>query len=122
MKLEEAIYSWYTTEKSSIFVNFLEKNFARFNTGNSFTTKYKILKTDLPQLFPKAIKSLSNIQYIYSYSVKYLKHANKDINVTFIGGSKDTLDLFVAVYRSILKTWLMILDKQVFKDTYKSLD
>lgn len=121
MKLEEAVRSRHTTEEGTIFVNFLGKNFARFNAGDSFTAEYKILRADLSQLFLEATKSLGNVEYIYGDSVKYLQQIDKDINVTFTVGSKDIFDLVVVADGSTSKTRLLILDKQVLKDSYKSL-
>ena len=121
MKLEEAVRSRHTTEEGTRFVNPLGKSFARFNAGDSFTAEYEILRADLSQLFLEATEGLSKIKYQYGDSVKSLEQTDKDINVTFTGGSKDTFDLVIAADGSTSKTRSMILDKPVLKDSYKFL-
>ena len=121
MKLEEAVRSRHTTEEGTRFVNPLGKIFAQFNAGDSFTAEYEILRADLSQLFLEATEGLGKVKYIYGDSVKSLEQIDKDINVTFTGGSKDTFDLVVAADGSTSKTRSMILDEQVLKDSYKFL-
>ena len=121
MKLEEAIRSRHTTEEGTIFLNSTGKTFAQFNAGDTFTAEYEILRADLSQLFLEATEGLSNIQYIYGDSVKSLEQTDKDVNVTFTGGSKDTFDLVVAADGSTSKTRSLILDEQILKDSYKVL-
>ncbi|MCJ1356191.1 MAG: hypothetical protein MMC33_006185 [Icmadophila ericetorum] len=121
MKLEEAVRSRHTSEEGTTFLNSSGKNFAQFNAGDSFTAEYEILRADLSQLFLEATEGLGNVQYIYGDSVKSLEQKNKDINVTFTGGSKDTFDLVVAADGSTSKTRSLILDKKVLKDSYNFL-
>ncbi|CAF4137546.1 unnamed protein product [Adineta steineri] len=121
MKLIEGVRSRHTTEEGTAFLNSSGKVFAQFNVGDSFTAEYEILRADLAGLFLEATEGLGNIQYIYGDSVKSLEQTNKDINVTFTGGSKDTFDLVVAADGSTSKTRSLILDDQVLKDTYNFL-
>ena len=121
MKLEEALRSRHTTEEGTRFVNSSGKTFAQFNAGDVFTAEYEILRADLSQIFLQATEGLGNVQYIYGDSVKSLVQTDKDINVTFTGGSKDTFDLVVAADGSTSKTRSLILDEQVLKDSYKFL-
>ena len=121
MKLEEAVRSRHTTEEGIRFVNPLGKIFAQFNAGESFTAEYEILRGDLSQLFLEATEGLGKVKYIYGDSVKSVQQTDKDINVTFAAGSKDTFDLVVAADGSTSKTRSMILDEQVLKDSYKFL-
>ena len=121
MNLEEAVRSRHTTEEGTRFVNPLGKSFAQFNAGESFTAEYEILRADLSQLFLDATEGLGKVKYIYGDSVKSLEQTDRDINVTFIGGSKDKFDLVVAADGSTSKTRSMILDEQVLKDSYNFL-
>ena len=121
MKLEEAIRSRHTTEEGTTFLNASGKVFAQFNAGDAFTAEYEILRADLSQLFLEATEGLGNVQYIYGDSVKSLQQTDRDINVTFTGGSKDTFDLVVAADGSTSKTRSLILDEQVLKDSYNFL-
>lgn len=121
MKLEEAVRSRYTTEEGTRFINSSGKTFAQFDAGDIFTAEYEILRADLSQLFLDATQGLRNVQYIYGDSVKSLEQTDKDVNVTFSGGSKKTFDLVVAADGSTSKTRSMILDDQVLKDSYKIL-
>ena len=121
MNLEEAVRSRHTTEEGTRFVNALGKSFAQFNAGESFTAEYEILRADLSQLFLDATEGLGKVKYIYGDSVKSLEQTDRDINVTFIGGSKDKFDLVVAADGSTSKTRSMILDEQVLKDSYNFL-
>lgn len=121
MNLEEAVRSRYTTEEGTRFLNSSGKTFAQFGAGDIFTAEYEILRADLSQLFLEATQNLPNVQYIYGDSVKSLKQTDKDVNVTFTGGSKETFDLVVAADGSTSKTRSMILDDQVLKDSYKAL-
>ena len=121
MRLEEAVRSRHTTEEGTRFVNALGKNFAQFNAGDSFTAEYEILRADLSQLFLEATVGLSKVRYIYGDSVKSLEQTDKDIHVTFTGGSKDTFDLVVAADGSTSKTRSLILDEQVLKGSYNFL-
>lgn len=120
MKMVEAVRSRHTTEEGTRFVNSSGKIFAQFNAG-SFTAEYEILRADLSQLFLEATESLGNVRYLYGDSVEFLEQTDKDINVTFTGGSKDTFDLVVAADGSTSKTRSLILDKQVLKDSYNFL-
>ncbi|KAF4637677.1 hypothetical protein G7Y89_g398 [Cudoniella acicularis] len=81
----------------------------------------KAMKADLSQLFQEATEGLGNVQYTYGDSVKILEQTDKDIHVTFTGGSKDTFDLVVAANGSTSKTRSLILDEQVLKDSYNFL-
>ena len=85
------------------------------------TADYEILRADLSQLFLEATEGLGNVRYIYGDSVESLNQTDKDVNVTFAGGSKDTFDLVVAADGSTSKTRPMILDEQVLKNSYKFL-
>lgn len=121
MKLEEAVRSRTTTEEGTIFLNSSGKTFAQFNAGDTFTAEYEILRADLSQLFLEATEGLDNVQYVYGNSVESMEQNDKDVNVTFAGGSKDTFDLVVAADGSTSKTRSMILDEPVLKDSYKFL-
>ena len=121
MNLAEAVRSRHTTEEGTRFVNPLGKSFAQFNAGESFTAEYEILRADLSQLFLDATEGLGKVKYIYGDSVKSLEQTDRDINVTFTGGSKDKFDLVVAADGSTSKTRSMILDEQVLKDSYNFL-
>ena len=121
MKLEEALRSRHTTEEGTRFVNSSGKIFAQFNAGDAFTSEFEILRADLSRIFLEATEGLGNVQYIYGDSVESLEQTDKDINVTFTGGTKDTFDLVVAADGSTSKTRSLILDEQVLKDSYKFL-
>lgn len=121
MKIEKAIRSLHTTEEGTRFVDSSGKTFAEFRAGDTFTAEYEILRADLSRLFLEATKGLGNVQYIYGDSVESLEQTDRDINVTFTGGSKGTFDLVVAADGSISKTRPLILDEQVLKDSYKFL-
>ena len=118
MKMEEALRSRHTTEEGTIFVDSSGKSFAEFIAGTAFTAEYEILRADLAQVFLEATEGLSNVQYIYGDSVKSFEQTDKNINVTFDGGSKDTFDLFVAADGSTSKSRSLILDEQVLKNSY----
>lgn len=121
MKLLDAVRSYYTTEEGTTFLNSSGKAFAQFEAGENFTAEYEILRADLSQIFLDATETFDNITYIYGDSIKSLKQTDKDINVTFAGGSEDTFDLVVAADGSTSRTRPMILDEQILKDSYKFL-
>lgn len=121
MRLEEAVRSRTTTEEGTRFLDSAGKTFAQFDAGDAFTAEYEILRGDLSELFLEATEGLGNVQYVYGDSVKSLDQTEKDVNVTFTGGSKDTFDLVVAADGSTSKTRSLILDEQILKDSYKSL-
>lgn len=121
MKMEEAVRSQHTTEEGTRFVDSSGNTFAQFGAGDSFTAEYEILRGDLSRLFLEATEGLGNVQYRYGDSVKSLEQTDREINVTFTGGSKATFDLVVAADGSISKTRPLILDEQVLKDSYKFL-
>ena len=121
MKLLDAVRSCYTTEEGTTFLNSSGKAFAQFNAGENFTAEYEILRADLSQLFLKATETFDNIRYMTSDSISSLKQTDKDINVTFAGGSEDTFDLVVAADGTTSRTRPMILDEQTLKDSYKFL-
>ena len=75
----------------------------------------------MSRLFLQATEGLGNAYYIYSDSVKPLEQTDKDINVTFTEGLKDTFNLVVAADGSTSKTRSLILDEQVLKESYKYL-
>jgi 2-polyprenyl-6-methoxyphenol hydroxylase-like FAD-dependent oxidoreductase len=121
MQLEEAVRAKHTTEEATVLVNSSGKTFARFDGGDTFTAEYEILRADLAGLFLEATEGLDNVQYIYGDSVRSLEQTEKDVNVTFTGGRKDTFDLFVSADGSTSKTRPMILDEPVLKDSYQFL-
>ena len=116
MKLEERLRSRHTTEEGTTFLNSSGKAFAQFEAA-----EYEILRADLSQLFLETTENLSNVQYKYGDSIKSLEQTDKNINVTFTGGSKDTYDLVVAADGGTSKTRSMILNEQILKDSYKDL-
>ena len=121
MKLEERLRSRHTTEEGTTFLNSSGKVFAQFEAGETFTAEYEILRADLSQLFLETTENLSNVQYKYGDSVQSLEQTDKNINVTFTGGSKDTFDLVVAADGSTSRTRSMILDDSILKNSYKAL-
>ena len=121
MKLEEALRSRHTTEEGTTFVDSSGKSFAQFIGGDTFTAEYEILRADLSQIFLEATEGLSNVQYIYGDSIESLEQTDKNINVTFTGGSKDTFDLLVAADGSTSKSRSLILDQQILKNSYNFL-
>lgn len=121
MKFEEAVRSRNTTEEGTRSWNSSRETFAQFNAGESFTSEYEILRADLSQLFLEATEGLSNVRYMYGDSVKSLEQTEKNLNVAFTGGSRDTFDLVVAADGSTSRTRSMILDEHVLKDSCKSL-
>ncbi|KAI9701376.1 MAG: hypothetical protein M1820_006467 [Bogoriella megaspora] len=121
MRLEEAIRSRTTTEEGTRMVKSSGKVFAEFGLGDAFTADYEILRADLSQVFLDATEGMSNVRYIYGDSIKSLEQTEKDVHVSFSGGSKDTFDLVVAADGSASKTRSMILDEQVLKDSYNFL-
>ena len=122
MQLEEAVRSRHTTEEGTSFVDSSGRSFAQFNAGsNTFTSEYEILRADFSQILLEATERLGNVQYIYGDSIKSLEQREKNVNVTFTGGSKDTFDLVVAADGSTSRTRSMILDEKVLKDSYKFL-
>jgi 2-polyprenyl-6-methoxyphenol hydroxylase-like FAD-dependent oxidoreductase len=121
MNLKPALRSRHTTEEDTTFVNSSGKPFAIFkgNTGeNSFTAEYEILRVDLAGLFMEATEGLANVRYMSGDSIKSLEQSEKDVDVSFTGGSQDTFDLVVAADGGISTTRPMILDEQVLKDSY----
>ena len=121
MKLEEALLSRHTTEEGTIFVDSFGKSFAEFIAGIAFTAEYEILRADLSQVFLEVTEGLSNVRYIYGDSVRSFEQTDKNINVTFTGGSRDSFDLLVAADGSTSKTRSLILDDQVLKNSYNFL-
>lgn len=121
MKMEDAIRSLHTTEEGTRFVDSSGNTFAEFRAGGNFTAEYEILRADLSRLFLEATEGLGNVQYMYGDSVKSLEQTDRNINVSFTGGSKDTFDLVVAADGSTSKTRPLIMDEQVLKDSYKFL-
>ena len=121
MKLPDAVRSYYTTEEGPTFLNSSGEAMAQFKAGETFTAQYEILRADLSQLFLDATKTSDNIRYIYGDNVTSLEQTDKNINVTFASGSKDTFDLVVAADGSTSKIRPMILDEQVLKDSYEFL-
>jgi 2-polyprenyl-6-methoxyphenol hydroxylase-like FAD-dependent oxidoreductase len=121
MKLEEAVRSRHTTEEGTRFLKYSGKPFAHFVAGDSFTADYEILRADLSQLFLQATEGLGNVKYIYGDSVKSLVQTERDVNVTFTGGSTDTFDLVVAADGSSSSTRPLILDEKTLEDSYNFL-
>ena len=121
MKLQEAVKSRNTTEVGTHFVSSSGKAFARFDSGDSFTAEYEILRADLAELFFDATEGLRNVQYRYGDFVESLEQTEKGAHVTFNGGSQDTFDVIVGADGSTSKTRAMILDEQCRKDSYKFL-
>jgi 2-polyprenyl-6-methoxyphenol hydroxylase-like FAD-dependent oxidoreductase len=121
MNLLDTLRSCSTTEEGTRFLNSSGKAFAQFNAGDSFTAEYEILRADLSRLFQETTEGLGNVRYMYGDSVKSLEQTEKDVKVTFAGGSKDIFDLVVAADGSTSKTRSLILDEQVLKDSYKLL-
>jgi 2-polyprenyl-6-methoxyphenol hydroxylase-like FAD-dependent oxidoreductase len=121
MKLEEAVRSRNTTEQGTVFLSSSGKTFAHFKTGDQFTAEYEILRADLSQLFLEATENLQNVQYKYGDSVKSLEQTDREVNVTFAQGSKDTFDLVVAADGAASKTRPMFLDEKILKDSYNFL-
>jgi len=58
---------------------------------------------------------------MYGDSIQSLEQTEKDVSVTFAGGSKERFDLVVAADGSTSRTRSMILDEQVLKDSYNFL-
>ncbi|KAL3417095.1 hypothetical protein PVAG01_11095 [Phlyctema vagabunda] len=121
MNMEEAVRSLNTTETGTEFINSSGQSFAYFESGDTFTAEYEILRADLSGLFLEATQNLSNVQYIYGDSVESLAQTGKQVDVTFTRGSKETFDLVVATDGSTSKTRPMILDQPILKDSYKFL-
>lgn len=122
MGLEEAVRSRHTTEEGTIMIKRSGKGtFAHFKAGDVFTADYEILRADLSQLFLEATQSLTNVQYMYGDSIISLDQTEKDVNVTFASGSKETFDLVVAADGSTSSTRPMILDEQTVKGCYNFL-
>jgi 2-polyprenyl-6-methoxyphenol hydroxylase-like FAD-dependent oxidoreductase len=121
MGMLDAVRSCSTTEEGTRFVNSSGKAFAEFMAPSHFTAEYEILRADLSQIFLQATEPLGNVRYIYGDSVKSLYQTEKDINVTFVNGSKDTFDLFVAADGATSKTRPMFLDDKTLKDNLKHL-
>ena len=121
MNLEEAIRSRYTTEEGTVFLDSSGKTFAEFPAGDIFTADYEILRADLSELFLRATESLRKIEYIYGDYIQALEQTEKNINVNFNKGSRETYDLVVAADGGLSKTRSMILDEHVTKGSYNFL-
>ena len=123
MGLEEGIRARHTTETGTQFINSSGKPFVQFDSGdgNTFTAEYEILRADLAELFLEATERFDNIKYIYGDHVESLEQTEKDVTVTFAGGSKDTFDLVVAADGGTSKIRSMILDQTILKDCYNFL-
>ncbi|KEF63425.1 uncharacterized protein A1O9_01403 [Exophiala aquamarina CBS 119918] len=122
MGLEEAVRARHTTEEGTIMIKRSGKGtFAHFKAGDVFTADYEILRADLSQLFLEATQSLTNVRYMYGDSIISLEQTEKDVNITFASGSKDTFDLVVAADGSTSATRPMILDEQSLKGCYNFL-
>ena len=121
MKMEEAIRSRLTTEEGTAFVDSSGKTFAKFEVGESFTAEYEILRADLSQLFLEATEGSGHFRHMYGDSIQSLEQTDKDVSVTFAGGSKERFDLVVAADGSTSRTRSMILDEQVLKHSFNFL-
>ena len=121
MNLEQAIRSCHTTEEGTSFLDTAGRIFAQFSAGDSFTAEYEILRADLSSLFLEITNNLSNVQYIYGDSIRSLDQMGAAIDVTFVGGSKETFDLVVAADGFSSRTRRLILDEQLLNDGYKFL-
>ncbi|KUJ16973.1 flavo protein monooxygenase [Mollisia scopiformis] len=121
MGLEDAVRERHTTEEGTRMVRSDGRSFAQFETGETFTAEYEILRADLSQLFLEATQRLGNVKYVYEDSVQALEQGEKGVDVTFNGGSKERFDLVVAADGSTSPTRSMILDEHVLRDSYNFL-
>jgi len=117
MGLDDAIRARHTTENGCVIVNSSGKPFARFDHG-TFTAEYELLRADLAGIFSEATEKLADVHHKYGDFVTSLDQTEKNVNVTFNGGSKDTFDLVVAADGSTSKTRSMILDESITKDSF----
>ncbi|KAF2492931.1 FAD/NAD(P)-binding domain-containing protein [Lophium mytilinum] len=121
MNLEEAVRARNTTEEATVILDSSGKPFALFKGGDTFTAEYEILRADLAGLFMETTESLSNVKYVYGDSIKSLDQREKNVNVTFDGGSSATFDLVVAADGGTSRTRDMILDEHITKNSYDFL-
>jgi len=121
MKLEQALRDMNTTETGTSFINPKEKIFAQFIAGDSFTAEHEVLRADLCEIFLKATEGFDNVKYIYGTSIASLEDTEKNVNVTFANGSKETYDIVVAADGSTSRTRSMFLDPQTVKNSYNFL-
>jgi 2-polyprenyl-6-methoxyphenol hydroxylase-like FAD-dependent oxidoreductase len=118
MGLLDAVRSASTTEEGTQFLSASGKPVAMFGKGDSFTAEYEILRGDLSRLFMQATDGLENVRYVYADSIKSMEQKEKDVTVSFTGGSQDTYNLVVAADGSTSRTRSMFLDEQVLKGSY----
>ncbi|KAH6671874.1 hypothetical protein B0J14DRAFT_639840 [Halenospora varia] len=122
MKLAEAILSRHTTEEGTVMLNEKGKECVRFDAGTeTFTAEYEILRADLCEIFMDATYKFPNIKYKFGDYILSLDQTEKDVNVAFANGSKETYDVVVAADGGISKTRSMILDETITKDSYNFL-
>jgi len=118
MKLEQALRDMNTTEIGTSMINAKGNIFAQFVAGVTFTAEHEVLRADLCEIFLKATESFDNVKYIYGDSIASLEDTEKNVNVTFTNGSKETYDVIVAADGSTSRTRAMFLDPQTLKDSY----
>ncbi|KAF7898827.1 uncharacterized protein EAF01_008040 [Botrytis porri] len=118
MNIEEAIRARTTTEAGTMLLNSSRKPFATFTVGDTFTSRYEILRADLSDLLLEASKTFDNINYKYGDFVQSLNQTETGVDVIFNGGSKETFDLVVGADGSTSKIRSMVLDKEALKDSY----
>ncbi|KAF7885245.1 hypothetical protein EAF00_011063 [Botryotinia globosa] len=118
MNIEEAIRARTTTEAGTMLLNSSGKPFATFTVGDTFTSRYEILRADLSDLLLEASKKFDNVNYTYGDFVQSLNQTETGVDVVFNGGSKETFDLVVGADGSTSKIRSMILDKEALKDSY----
>lgn len=119
MKLEEAVRTRGTTEEGTRILSASGKTIAEFGKGDTFTADYEILRADLCGLLLEATENLNNVRYVYGDYVTSLQQTDKDVTVTYDGGSKEDFDLVVGADGATSKIRTMILDEQVRRDSYK---
>ncbi|PQE23145.1 hypothetical protein CJF31_00006865 [Rutstroemia sp. NJR-2017a BVV2] len=118
MGLLDAVRSASTTEEGTQFLSASGKPVALFGKGDAFTAEYEILRGDLSRLFMQATDGLENVRYVYADSIKSLEQKDKNVTVSFTGGSQDTYDLVVAADGSTSRTRSMFLDEKILKQCY----
>jgi 2-polyprenyl-6-methoxyphenol hydroxylase-like FAD-dependent oxidoreductase len=121
MGLEPAIRARITNEEGTVLLNTAGKPFAGFGKGDAFTADYEILRADLCGLFLDATKKLDSVKYTYGDYVTALDQTEKNVNVTFNSGRKETYDLVIAADGSTSKIRSMILEEASLKNSYRFL-
>lgn len=118
MGLLPAVLARNTTEEGTRIVDTSNKIVAEFGMGSQFTSEYEILRAELCEIFLEATNKMSNVQYKYGDYVTAVTQTEKEVEVEFHSGAKDTFDLIVGADGSTSKIRSLILSEEIRKNSY----